>query len=66
MNSLSARNTYVEDVFRIKFKKVHLVGFIVQFITMHSQYNIKSFWLCKGQDISELNQLAFQEGLVAR
>ena len=30
MNSLPALNTYVEDVFRIKFKKVHLVGFIIQ------------------------------------
>ena len=26
---------------RIKFKKVYLVGFIIQFITMHGQYNFQ-------------------------
>ena len=28
---------HVEDVIRIKLKKLHLVGFIIQFITIHSQ-----------------------------
>ena len=36
-----AYSKHVQDVIRIKLKKVHLVGFIMQFITMHGQYNIK-------------------------
>ena len=36
-----AYSKHVENVIRIKFKKVHL-GFIIQLITMYGQYNIKS------------------------
>ena len=31
---------HVEDVVRIKFMKVHLVGFTIQYIMMHGQYNV--------------------------
>jgi hypothetical protein len=34
-------NTLYSSFIRIKFKKVHLVDFIIQFITMHGQYNTK-------------------------
>ena len=36
---------FYSDNIRIKFKKVYLVGFIIQFITMHGQYNIKTLKL---------------------
>ena len=36
-----ASSKHVVDVIRIKFKKVQLVGFIIQFIMRHGQYNIK-------------------------
>ena len=32
----------IEDDIRIKPMKVHLVGFIIQFVMMHSKYNIKT------------------------
>ena len=36
-----AYSKHVQDVIRIIFTEVHLVGFIVQFNMMHGQYNIK-------------------------
>ena len=39
---ISCYSKHVEGVIRIKFKKVHLAGFITQFIMMYGQYNIKS------------------------
>jgi hypothetical protein len=41
MNSLPY-SKHVEEVIRIKFKKVHLIGSIIQFIMMHGQYNMKN------------------------
>ena len=37
-----AYSKHVEDVIRIKLNKVHIVGFVIRFITMHCQYNIKN------------------------
>ena len=36
-----AYSKHVEDVIGIKLKKVHFFGFIIQFIMLHGQYNIK-------------------------
>ena len=37
---------HVEDVIIIKLTKVHLVGFIIQFIMTHGQYNIENISAC--------------------
>jgi hypothetical protein len=42
-----AYSKHVQDVIITKFKKVHLVGFIIQFITMHGQHNIKFYNLSR-------------------
>ena len=43
-----AYSKLVEVIVKNKTQKVHLVGSVTQFITMHDQYNIKCMYFTSG------------------